>query len=167
MVVTDRFHCTCNLVALTCRQLMKSLLQELSPVNNIIQNVQWANENLTDLIDWGLYKMAGILHKAFWHAFNWIKMFLFWFKFHWNLGLRDQSIGKKSAVFLVTVWHRTGDKPCLNQCWPSPVVTHSTAVPQWYLHLGRSFPYMTKHTSIKWIISKSTIDLKCCPSRPF
>ena len=39
-----------------------------------------------------------------------MKIFLFWFNFHWSLFLGD-SINDRSSLFQVTAWHLFGAKP--------------------------------------------------------
>ena len=43
-----------------------------------------------ELTHWGLNKMAAIRQTTFWNAFPWMKIVVFWLKFHWNLFLKVQ-----------------------------------------------------------------------------
>ena len=50
--------------------------------------IRWAW--LDSLKHWGRDKMAAISQTTFSSAFSWMKIYEFWFKFHWNFFLRVQ-----------------------------------------------------------------------------
>ena len=60
--------------------------------HNIIKSRQWCLthicHNASSLTHRPLDKMAAVPQTVFSKAFLWMKSFVFWFKFHWNLFLR-------------------------------------------------------------------------------
>ena len=57
------------------------------------------------LSHWGRDKMAAILQTTFSNEFSSVKIFVFWFKFYWNVGTNEPTLNP------VLAWCRTGDKP--------------------------------------------------------
>ena len=65
---------------------------QLSPQNNwdlnqVVLHI-WSKFGDPSLTHLPLDKMAAISQTTFWNAFLWMKSFVFWFEFHWNLFLR-------------------------------------------------------------------------------
>ena len=46
-----------------------------------------------------------------WNSSWWMRIFLFWFKFQWNLFLRIQLTIDHAALVWILAWHRTGGEP--------------------------------------------------------
>ena len=73
---------------------------------------------LSGLLLPALDKMGAVSQMIFSDAFSWMKSFVFWFKFHWSLFLRDQ-------LAITQHWFRKwlgaveAPSQYLNQCWPS------------------------------------------------
>ena len=76
-----------------------------------------AKEIKTRLTHLPLDKMAAISQAIFSDAFSWMKIFIFWSKFHWNLFLRVQLTITQHFVPSLVPSHY------LNQCWPDSL-TH-------------------------------------------
>ena len=55
-----------------------------------IDRVLTATRQLWPLTQWGRNKIATVFQAAFSNAFSWMKIFVFWLKFHWRLFLRIQ-----------------------------------------------------------------------------
>ena len=60
--------------------------------SNKITNMLFFDKRITYLRHWDLNKMANILQTTFWNTISWMKMFVFWFKYHQNCSQgSDQS----------------------------------------------------------------------------
>ena len=86
--------------------------------------------------------MAAIMQKTFLTVFSWMKMFEFWFKFHWSC-VPD---GQLKALVQIMAWHWKGDKPlsepmmvsllthiCIT--WPQLVKASATTLQSYDLHI--------------------------------
>ena len=75
--------------------------------------VQWSWASLTH---WGQDKMAAIFQTMFSNAFSWMRILVFWLKFHWSLFPRVQ-------LTIFQHWFRKwlgvgqATSHCLNQWW--------------------------------------------------
>ena len=98
----------------TRMQLSWNLGSCLLPIS-FLEDKQGTISCLTHLL---FDKMATISQKTFIIAMSWMKIFVFWFKFHRSLFLRIQL--NNSAMVQVMAWRQRCDKPLseprLTQC---------------------------------------------------
>ena len=71
---------------LSLRAALEAVILAVLPVNQTGPT----EDTSIDLTHLSLNKMAAISQTIYWNAFSWMKSFVFWFKFHWNLFLRAQ-----------------------------------------------------------------------------
>ena len=99
-------------------------------------NVSYLGQGVTHPIstNWGLTKMATALQMTFWNVFPYMKIIVFWLKFHKKNVSKDLMLNR-SALVQFMAWPQTGDKPL-------------------------SEPMMTKmHNSISMVLCKTALYL--------
>ena len=121
---------------------------------------------LTHWTHWGWDKMAAISQTTLSNAFSWMKMLIFWLRFHWSLFLRV-----KFTIF--QYWLRwwlgavQATSHYLNQCWLVYWrIYASLGLNEVRLHdahicwqAGWSFPTMSCHQPVK---HQAIIQNQCC-----
>ena len=92
------------------------------------QDISSRRIGLVLLTHWGRDKMATIFQTMFLNEFSWMKMYVFWLNFHWNLLARDQLT---STMVHIMAWRRPGNKPLSEPMMVNLLTDIWVTRPQW------------------------------------
>ena len=113
------------------------------------------HEPLT-LTHWGRDKMDAISQTTYSNAFSWMKIGVFWWKFHWNLFPMQGPINHIPALVQIMAWRLRGDKP-LSEPMLVSLLTHIYVtwpqwVNSWIVERSREIlSAISKKRSIRWV----------------
>ena len=114
------------------------------------QDISSRRIGLVLLTHWGRDKMATIFQTMFLNEFSWMKMYVFWLNFHWNLLARDQLT---STMVHIMAWRRPGNKPLSEPMMVNLLTDIWVTRPQWaketLVKLESKF-YIQKKVFIVW-----------------